>query len=78
MTYILPAINPEKEKKQIVQFIKQTLQKEGFQNVVIGVSGGVDSTTSLYLLKEAIPLKNIFPVHLYFRLNPLLISLQKL
>lgn len=69
MTYILPAINPEKEKKQIVQFIKQTLQKEGFQNVVIGVSGGVDSTTSLYLLKEAIPLKNIFPVHLYY-FNP--------
>lgn len=69
MTYILPAINPKKQKKQIVQFIKQTLQKEGFQNVVIGVSGGVDSTTSLYLLKEAIPLKNIFPVHLYY-FNP--------
>ncbi|MDP3726818.1 MAG: NAD(+) synthase [bacterium] len=66
MKYIVPAINPEKEKKQITQFIKQTLQKEGFQSVVIGVSGGVDSTTSLYLLKEVMPLKNIFPVHLYY------------
>lgn len=69
MKHILPSINPEKEKTQIVRFIKQTLQKEGFQNVVIGVSGGVDSTTSLYLLKEAIPAKNIFPVHLYY-FNP--------
>lgn len=69
MTRVLPLINPEKEKTQIVQFIKQTLQKEGFQNVVIGMSGGVDSTTSLYLLKEAMPLKNIFPVHLYY-FNP--------
>lgn len=69
MKHILPSINPEKEKTRIVRFIKQTLQKEGFQNVVVGVSGGVDSTTSLYLLKEAIPAKNIFPVHLYY-FNP--------
>lgn len=69
MTQVLPLAKPEKEKKQIVRFIKQTLQKAGFQNVVIGVSGGVDSTTSLYLLKEAILPKNIFPVHLYY-FNP--------
>lgn len=69
MQYVLPSINPEKEKTRIVRFIKQTLQKESFQNVVIGVSGGIDSTTSLYLLKEAMPAKNIFPVHLYY-FNP--------
>lgn len=69
MLHILPSINPGKEKTRIGRFIKETLKKEGFQNVVIGVSGGIDSTTSLYLLKKTIPLKNIFPVHLYY-FNP--------
>jgi NAD+ synthase len=60
-------INPELENKQIVQFIKNTLRKQKIEKVVIGISGGIDSATSLYLLKNSIPLKNITAVTLpYF------------
>lgn len=60
-------IDPVLEKKKIVKFIKKTLQKQGFKNVVLGMSGGIDSVTCFYLLKEAVAPENIFLVHLpYF------------
>ena len=59
-------VNPSAEKSRITSFIKTVLQKTGFQNVVIGLSGGLDSTTSFYLLKEAVFPQNIFIAHLYY------------
>lgn len=59
-------INPQKEKEKIIKFIKTTLKREGFEKVVIGLSGGVDSTASFYLLKEAVNSNNIIPVCLYY------------
>lgn len=61
-----PSINTETETKKITTFIRNTLKKEGFKKVVIGVSGGIDSTTSLYLLSKSIEAKNIFPINLYY------------
>lgn len=57
-------IDPKKEAERIVLFLKNTFTKQKIQNAVIGVSGGIDSATSLLLLKKAIPEKNIFPVYL--------------
>lgn len=59
-------IDLKREKQRIVEFIKTTLKREGFERVVIGLSGGIDSTTSFYLLNEALPVKNIIPVCLYY------------
>lgn len=59
-------INEEKEKIKIVNFIKNTLKREGLKKIIIGLSGGVDSTLSFYLLKEAMPLKDIISVCLYY------------
>ena len=59
-------INPAKEKNKIVSFIKNLLKKQGFEKVVIGMSGGVDSTTSFYLLKEVVAPENIIVSHLYY------------
>lgn len=54
------------EKQKITSFIKSVLKKEGFENVVIGVSGGIDSATGFSLLKKSLSPQNIFVAHLYY------------
>ena len=60
------SLNAKKETEKIVLFIKTVLKKQGFKNVVIGLSGGIDSAVSLSLLVKAIKPGNIFVVHLYY------------
>lgn len=62
-------INPQKETKHIISFLKSTLKKQDIYNVVLGFSGGIDSTTSLFLLKNAIPATNIHVVHMPYYLD---------
>ncbi len=78
-------INPKKETQRIVSFLKYIFQQQKVQNAVIGLSGGVDSMTSHYLLKKALPAKNIYTVHLpYEKPSPFIpqnipvISIKKL
>ncbi|MDO8620832.1 MAG: NAD(+) synthase [Candidatus Levybacteria bacterium] len=59
-------INPKKEKNKITDFLKSTLNKQKIKNVIIGLSGGIDSMTSFYLLKDVLPPENIFIAHLYY------------
>lgn len=59
-------INPALETEKIVIFIKSVLKKQQFENVVIGMSGGIDSATSFSLLEKSIPPQNIFAAHLYY------------
>lgn len=61
----LLAINPEKETKKICTFLEKTFAQQRIENAVIGLSGGIDSTVSFYLLKKVLPLKNIHIAHLY-------------
>lgn len=63
---IIPAIQTTSEVALIKAFIKRTLHKTNHENVIIAVSGGIDSATSLNLLYKALPKKNIFVVHLYY------------
>lgn len=56
----------KKEADKIVQFIKGVFIKQKFVNVVIAVSGGIDSATCLYLLAKALPVEHIFVVHLSY------------
>lgn len=63
----LPTINPKEETEKIKKFIQDVLREQGFEKVVIAISGGIDSATSLYLLSKTIEPKNIIAVHLpYF------------
>lgn len=60
-------IDPAFETKKISEFIKCTLGKSGFLNIILAVSGGIDSATSLNVIKKVVPIRNIFVVHLpYF------------
>lgn len=60
------SINPEIEAKRIVSFLKKVRTKTQVENVVIGMSGGIDSTTVFFLLREVYPKVNIYPAILNF------------
>lgn len=60
--------NPEKEVERIIQFLKKTFQEQNISKAVIGISGGVDSATSLSLVVKAMGPQNVIALHLpYFR-----------
>lgn len=58
------SINPKKETKKIVKFLRSIQKKTNINKVVIGLSGGIDSITTLYLLKKSYQKKNIFLVYM--------------
>jgi len=57
-------IKPKKEVKKIVNFIKGTLEKQGFKKVIIACSGGIDSTTVLFLAVRSLGAKNVLVIKL--------------
>lgn len=57
-------INPKQEKEKIVNFLIKTFKGQRIDKVVLGLSGGIDSTVVLYLLKEVLLEKNIFAVQM--------------
>lgn len=59
-------INPPEEKEKIILFLKETFREQSLDHAVIGLSGGIDSMTSFFLLKEVLPAKNIHVAHLYY------------
>ena len=60
-------INPVQETKKIVSFLRKTFKKQNIFHAVLGLSGGIDSATSLFLLSKALPVENIHVFHIpYF------------
>ncbi|WP_415902244.1 ammonia-dependent NAD(+) synthetase [Neptuniibacter sp. QD29_5] len=51
---VLPEIDPAQEISRRVSFIKNTLKASGLKNLVLGISGGVDSSTCGRLAQLAI------------------------
>jgi NAD+ synthase len=53
------AINPELVRRILVGFIRNEVRKVGFERVVLGLSGGVDSSLVAALAAEALGPKNV-------------------
>ncbi|MDX1392577.1 MAG: NAD(+) synthase, partial [Rheinheimera sp.] len=51
---VLPQIDPEHEIRRRIDFIKQRLMASGMKTLVLGISGGVDSTTCGRLAQLAV------------------------
>ncbi|MBA3723996.1 MAG: NAD(+) synthase [Candidatus Levybacteria bacterium] len=62
----LLSIHPEQETQRVVSFLKDTFAKQEIENAVIGLSGGIDSTVSFFLLQQVLPPQNIHVTHMYY------------
>lgn len=60
------SIKPEVEINRIVSFLKRVQKKTKITKVVVGISGGIDSTTVFYLLRKVYLPENIYPALLNF------------
>ena len=60
----IPELDCEKTKEDIVKFIKSKISESKTNGIVIGLSGGIDSTLSAYLSCEAVGKENLFGITL--------------
>ncbi|MFH1862616.1 MAG: NAD+ synthase [bacterium] len=56
-------------RKLLVGFIREHTQKQGFSRIILGLSGGVDSSVAAYLAVEALGNKNCLGVLLPHRVS---------
>jgi len=63
----LPAIEPAQAIEVITGFIGSQLRQAGFERLVIGLSGGVDSATVAFLAARAIGADNLLAVRMPYR-----------
>jgi len=63
----LPAIEPEQAADVIIGFVRAQMEQTGFERIVIGLSGGVDSATVAYLCARAVGPDNLLAVRMPYR-----------
>jgi NAD+ synthetase len=54
-------------ERWLVAFIRDEMQRRGFERAVVGVSGGVDSAVTTYLAARALGPKNVVAIRLPYR-----------
>ena len=63
----LPALEPAQAIEVIVGFIRSQMRQAGFERLVVGLSGGVDSAAVAYLAARAIGAENLLAVRMPYR-----------
>lgn len=63
----LPAIDPARTVEVIANFIRSQMEQTGFHRLVIGLSGGVDSSAVAFLAARAIGAENLLAVRMPYR-----------
>ncbi|MEA2576409.1 MAG: synthase [Chloroflexia bacterium] len=61
------AIHPELTRNLLVEFIRHEVRKFGFNRLVLGLSGGIDSALSATLAAEALGPENVVGIMLPYR-----------
>ncbi|MGC8961784.1 MAG: NAD(+) synthase, partial [Candidatus Bathyarchaeia archaeon] len=54
MALTIPMLDYERERRRITGFIRGTVEEAGSKGVVLGLSGGVDSSVAAALCAEAL------------------------
>jgi NAD+ synthase len=63
----LPAIDAEQAVAVVTGFISSQLEQAGFERLVVGLSGGVDSATTAFLAARAVGSDNLLAVRMPYR-----------
>jgi NAD+ synthase len=63
----LPQIEPSQSVDVIVGFIQAQMAQTGFERIVLGLSGGVDSATVAFLAARAVGSDNLLAVRMPYR-----------
>jgi NAD+ synthetase len=61
------ALDLELVERVLVRFIREEVERRGFEKVVLGASGGVDSSVVLYLAVRALGAENVHAFRLPYR-----------
>ncbi len=55
-------VDPKTVSEQLIDFLKNSFEKSGFSDAVIGLSGGLDSAVSCILAVRALGADHVYPV----------------
>jgi NAD+ synthase len=63
----LPELDPPQTIEVIAAFIRSQLDQTGFQRLVVGLSGGVDSAAAAYLAARAVAPQDLLAIRMPYR-----------